>query len=141
LTKQEKNVVFNKFSNVSFISCHRQYGYDFRDLDPDVKVISIAMDRVDFLAKRLLEFHTTKFELNLMNSPLKNKVPYQDLVKAEYNKWAKTNILESDIKLNFSAMMNHQQVQAWCNHNNLPFCSDNAKEWIDNFQNYSANAV
>ena len=127
--------------SLNYVSCHRQNGFDFDSIVPDTTVISIVMDREDFLVKRLLDLHITKHSWGEKFALLKGRVSDHALLKKEYSNWARDNILESDIKLNFSTMMNYQQFQAWCNSNNLPFHSENVKEWIDDFQNYSTNAV
>ena len=140
-TYQQKIDCWNKLKILDFISCHRQYEYDFSELDPNIQVVSIVMDNVEFLAKRLLEFHVTKFDLSWYNSPLKGKVADRDLITAEYNKWAQKNIFKSDIKLNFSTMMNLNQIQAWCHSYDLPFHTKNALEWITHFEHYSRDVV
>lgn len=91
-------------SKTSIASAHRQYGFDFTTLDPDIVVISIVPDKPDVIARRTLSIDTWDEEHPLL-SKYYSKLSDSDKIKYTQkiiSQWADTNILDSDIKVPMS---------------------------------------
>lgn len=143
LALAEKIEFFKNFSGINFISCHRQQGFDFRQLDPDIKVISITQ----LIPDRVVDTHLVKRQMDLGN-PLLNKLKsklsqteWKQLVEKDYNIWAKNNILESDTILEFSTMLDHDAMRSWCTAHNLPFNSAHFYDWFENIKQYQIDGM
>ncbi len=93
-------------------SAHRQNGFDFRILDPEVRVISIVPDLANVIAQRTIQIDhwkeehpiLSKFYANLSND---ETVKYTEKI---INKWATENILESDLKIPMSNLYQFEHL-------------------------------
>jgi hypothetical protein len=125
--------IFNHTKQLKVIGCHRQYGFDFLTVDSTVKVVSIVMDRFDILESRIKNIHLIKhkFSFNAESiNKLKDSVPFDLLVKKDYEIWSSTNILDTDIKLNFSTMIDNNLMKQWCDQNKFTFNQACFDDWI-----------
>lgn len=109
----EKNQWLLKLKQkTSVASAHRQHGFDFRTLDPEIVVISIVPDRPEVIAKRTLSIDTWKEEHPLLS---KFYLKLSDADKIKYtqkivNQWAEINVLESDIKVPMSNLYQFENI-------------------------------
>jgi len=104
---------YNKVKGKTTVaSAHRQNGFDFKQIDNEVKVISILPDLPDVIARRILHIDTWKEEHPLLGkfyTRLSNdeKVLYTaKIIKT----WAEQNVLESDIKIPMSDLHRLQNI-------------------------------
>ena len=116
--------------------CHRQLGYDFaKVLDKDIKVITIELDNIDFLPKRLKKIHLDGRN-KAINDPVLDKIlkahpdRYQEVIAKDYQNWLKHNRLQADIEFRFEWIHDPDTVQKFCDQHNLGF--DNA--WLENIK-------
>ena len=108
--------------------CHRQNSVSFGDH----RVISLRLDRTDFLARRNQVVHHNRFiTRHPLVERLRGHVSDDQLVLFEYHQWAKDNILPGDIILNFSTVLNHSAMLAFCQEHGLGF-NDQMRTDIEN---------
>jgi len=91
-----------KKSNI--LPAHRQYGFNFARFDKTATVISIIPDLIDVVARRTLAIDTWK-EKHPILSKFFHKLTDEEKIKytkKTVEKWAKDNILDSDIKIPLS---------------------------------------
>ena len=106
----------------------------------EVNVISIVLDRIDFLFKRFPAIHLTQNKNKFGDVNFEkfiNKVPMERLITADYDKWAKLNILSTDIKLSFSELIDPSRCSNFCHENNLNFNIERINDIKNNLNQYA----
>jgi len=109
---------------------HRQNRLDYTTFNQDFQVVTIIIDEfLDKIIKRFQEIHKYKIENPVISKILdKNPTLATQTLIVDYTNWAKNNILDSDILLKLSVMLNKNEMQEWCRANQLNFNVD----YIDN---------
>ena len=120
----------------SIIGVHRQFQFDFGD---NHKVISIVLDHAPWFATRFQAVHIDQRKKNLSNLKLlqlQHKIPMHDLIWHDYQKWAKVNILDTDVQLPFSLLKNPAQFKEFCTEHNLIFNQAQVDEIVADTKRY-----
>jgi len=116
MTLEEKVECWQKFSFNPVTCCHRQQGFDFNEIEP-VQVISIRVNDRSWLHRRVIKLHWNSFELNDTKlDKIRSQMPAEEhhkVVEFEYVKWAKENILSSDLVLDFE-LIHSDELAGWC---------------------------
>ena len=138
LDSDNQKSLLSSLDKNSAYSCHRQNGLDFTKL-AEVNVISIVLDQMDFLFKRFPAIHLTQNKNKFGDVNFEkfiNKVPMEKLITADYAKWAKLNILSTDIKLSFSELIDPTQCSNFCQKNTLNFNVERINDIKNNLNQY-----
>ena len=138
LNPDKQKSLLSSLDKNSAYSCHRQNKLDFAKL-AEVTVISIVLDRTDFLFKRFPAIQLTQNKKKFGNATIQkfiDKVPMETLIAADYAKWAKLNILSTDIKLSFSELIDPSQCLDFCQVNNLNFNIERINDIKNNLNQY-----
>jgi hypothetical protein len=138
LDSDNQKSLLSSLDKNSAYSCHRQNELDFASL-AEVTVISIVLDQIDFLFKRFPAIRLTQTKNNFDNfkfAKFINKVPIETLIAVDYAKWAKLNILSTDIKLSFSELIDPSRCSNFCQKNNLNFNIERINDIKNNLKQY-----
>jgi hypothetical protein len=124
LQKQSWNNFVN--SNIQVAPCHRQYGYDFRLLDPAINVITVVQRNLDAWVNRFLHLHVELRSKTLFD-PIRQQmlVDRPDLadkiLSKDYQTWLTINLLDNDIIFEMDQLSNNQYVQDFCKQHGLGY--------------------
>lgn len=109
------------------VPCHRQHGFDFsQEFQGDVKVISLILDRMDFLANRFHALHLERRNKVILDKTLASLLArypqkYQDIICKDYEIWQRTNCFPTDVQFKFSWIQDQDRVRAFCQAHGLGF--------------------
>ena len=120
LKKNEQEKILKNIENKIY-ACHRQNQFDFGSSH---KVVSIQLDKIDFLPERFKQIHLNQFGGDICNPILKqlvSKLPLEEIIKLDYQTWSKKNILSSDILLPISMLWNKEMLKNFCDKFNFVF--------------------
>jgi hypothetical protein len=126
LSLEDKISFWQQFPFNFITCCHRQNGFNFNAIEP-VQVISIRVNDRTWLHNRVMKLQWNNFEiknpvLEQIRTQLSQENHYK-IVEAEYIKWSKQNILESDLVLDFEIIKTDKLVD-WCKQHNLGYSQD-----------------
>lgn len=116
------------------VPCHRQNSYDFLNFfEEPIKVITIVLDEINFLAPRFKRIHLERRKKSINNSTLAQMLDlyptkHKEIITQDYNKWITHNMLATDIEFRFSWLRDQQKTQNFCNTHNLEF----DQSWVEN---------
>jgi hypothetical protein len=122
--------VFGKFP---VLPCHRQLGYDFKNLCVlDLRVITLTTNHT-WLASRYVDIHLTRRKKPIGNAKfelLRQKHPAltPQFVKADYKSWINSNLLPTDIVFDLDRLGDKHHIKNFCDQYGLGYNAD----WIDN---------
>lgn len=132
LGSQDKKINLLKNLDNRAYSCHRQKSFDYA-VAGQITVISINVDWIDFLPGRVKKIHLEKNK-NKIDNPvlqkLSHKLSLEQLILFDYKSWAKTNILETDIVLDFTTLIDTTKCENFCSTHNLNY----NKDWVVDIQ-------
>jgi len=138
---QDKLDCWNNLSKHTVISCHRQLGFDFNNIEP-VTVISIKINDRRWLYNRVIEKHWNYLNYDLGSENLrkiKEQLPPEQwpaLIESAYQQWERANILDTDIVLDFECILDDRIIN-WCKDQNLAVSQevlDIIRQDIKNYQ-------
>lgn len=99
-------------AKTSVASAHRQNGFDYRQLDSGVKVVSIVPDMASVIARRIMHIDTWP-EQHPVLSKLYSKLSPEEKVRYTtkiIHQWTQANILDSDIKIPMSDLYQCREI-------------------------------
>jgi len=135
LDQAQQQIILRNLDNTIY-SCHRQNQFDFGH---DHQVISILLDKIDFLPKRFEQIHMHQMGKDISNPllhQLKSKTTLDKIIKADYQTWSKKNILSTDKILPISMLWDQVKLKQFCDKFNFEFSSSQVNEIIDDMNRY-----
>lgn len=123
LAPQDKITWWNRINHHAVVSCHRQFGFDYNTIEP-VTVISVSISDRAWFYKRVKAVHWKQNEFDIGNPILKKiKERLTDseldkLIEADYQSWARANILASDDILSFESLLDGS-INQWAQERQL----------------------
>jgi hypothetical protein len=128
---KEQQQILNNLDQDVIYGCHRQHQFDFRSN----KVISIELDFIDFLPKRIQAIHIDQMKEILLASKFE-KLNHTDKIKFEYKIWSKNNIFSTDAKLPISLVFDSKGMQEFCLEHNFLFDQTLLEDIVNDMQTY-----
>ena len=133
----QKKELLSNLKPTKIVSCHRQYQFDF---GIEHKVISVVLDDLSWIGKRVCDIHISRLGKQLSNKKLlqlQSKISIDQIVTYEYQNWAKNNILDADIKLPFSMLQDDQFMTTFCQDHNLKYNRTCIDDILNNVKKYT----
>jgi hypothetical protein len=140
-SRQDKIDHWHKLTAYTMLSCHRQFGFDFNTIEP-VIVVSIKINNRQWLYNRVIKKHWEDLNYDIGNETLKkikNQLPdkhWSALIESDYRQWERSNILDTDIILDFDWILDDRIIK-WCKDQNLSVSQealDIIRQDIKNYQ-------